>query len=161
MGLAILDSREMRKLRPATGWPLEVIAAICGCSHQYVQRLEKQAVRKMQFFNRVTGCANRGDAEELRLSVSIAFHHAKPPRRVRKKRPPKSPMKRPIIERRACDPIEAAEYIGGRGLLLEYLAAGWLKPFVQRNRLTRYDKYDLDRCIDRHKLEEPVPLKST
>jgi hypothetical protein len=65
-----------------------------------------------------------------------------------------------ILNRRSCSPSEAAAYVGGRQLLLDYKEAGWLKPYVQRNRLTRYDRQDLDRCIDRHKAEgDPFPKR--
>lgn len=59
---------------------------------------------------------------------------------------------------RSLDPEAAALYVGGRQLLSEYLAAQWLRPYVRRKRLTRYDVRDLDLCVDRHKLQEPVPL---
>lgn len=61
------------------------------------------------------------------------------------------------VEKRGLDPVEAAEYVGSKELLRAYIEAGWLKPFVQGNRLTRYDRVDLDKCIDRHKGEDPVP----
>lgn len=58
-----------------------------------------------------------------------------------------------VIQQRSLDPNEAAQYVGGIGLLRSYLAAGWLKPYVQTHRLTRYDVRDLDLVIDRHKRE--------
>lgn len=60
-----------------------------------------------------------------------------------------------LILKRGLDPVEAAEYIGSDDLLRRYVKAGWVKPFVQGKRLTRYDRLDLDRCIDRHKLQQP------
>jgi hypothetical protein len=64
-----------------------------------------------------------------------------------------------IIPKQSLDPEEAAEYVGGIGLLREYVAAGWLKPYVQGKRRTRYDVVDLRGCIDRHKKEgDPIPL---
>jgi hypothetical protein len=61
-----------------------------------------------------------------------------------------------VVLKRSLDPQEAAEYVGGMQLLKEYQAAGWLKPYVQRHRLTRYDRDDLDRCINRHKVQDPT-----
>lgn len=53
---------------------------------------------------------------------------------------------------------ESIAYLGSEQLFTEYQRAGWLKPFQKRNRLTLYDRHDLDFCIDRHKVVEPVPL---
>lgn len=61
------------------------------------------------------------------------------------------------LEKRGLDPQEAALYVGSIEILNRYVRAGWVKPFVQGHRLTRYDRHDLDRCIDRHKLQEPEP----
>src|SRR5689334_12611068 len=57
---------------------------------------------------------------------------------------------------RLLDPNQAAQYVGSVQLLREYVAAGWLVPFIRRHRMTRYDLADLDKCIDRHKLEKPT-----
>ena len=42
-------------------------------------------------------------------------------------------------------------------LLRRFEHAGWLKPFIRGNRLTRYDIRDLDTCIDRLKAGETLP----
>jgi hypothetical protein len=45
---------------------------------------------------------------------------------------------------------EAAEaYVGAPQLLVKLVRAGWLKPTVQRNRLTLYDQRRLDDCVER------------
>ncbi len=56
-------------------------------------------------------------------------------------------------------PNEAAEVFGSEVLLDEMVAAGWIKPRVQRNKLTIYDYSDLARCWARVcKGEMPGPL---
>jgi hypothetical protein len=56
-----------------------------------------------------------------------------------------------MLNKRSVDPVEAAQYVGGIGLLRQYEKAGWLRPYVRGKRCTRYDLVDLDGCIDRHK----------
>ena len=60
------------------------------------------------------------------------------------------------IQKRSLDPEEAAQYVGGIGLLRDYLKWKWLAPYVQGKRCTRYDLNDLNGCIDRHK-KDGVP----
>ena len=55
------------------------------------------------------------------------------------------------LPKRSLDPEEAAQYVGGIGLLRDYLRANWLVPYVRGKRCTRYDLNDLNECIDRHK----------
>jgi ribosomal protein S19E (S16A) len=59
--------------------------------------------------------------------------------------------------KRGVSPDEAAGYIGSKELLRVLEKAGWVKPFVRGNRLTRYDLRDLDHCIERLKAGEPLP----
>ena len=59
--------------------------------------------------------------------------------------------------KRGVSPDEAAGYIGSKELLRVLEKAGWVKPFVRGNRLTRYDIRDLDHCIERLKAGEPLP----
>ena len=59
--------------------------------------------------------------------------------------------------KRGVSPDEAAGYIGSKELLRLVERAGWVKPFVRGNRLTRYDLRDLDTCIERLKAGEPLP----
>ena len=59
--------------------------------------------------------------------------------------------------KRGVSPDEAASYIGSKELLRVLEKAGWVKPFVRGNRLTRYDLRDLDHCIERLKAGEPLP----
>ena len=53
--------------------------------------------------------------------------------------------------RRGLSPEEAAHYVGSKELLRQFQLAKWLKPFIQGNRLTRFDIRDVDTCIDRLK----------
>lgn len=55
------------------------------------------------------------------------------------------------LQPRGLDPAQAAAYVGGQQLIEDWKALGWLKPFVQRHRLTRYDRLELDKCIERQK----------
>jgi hypothetical protein len=55
---------------------------------------------------------------------------------------------------RGLDPDQAAYYVGSAQLLQEYIDAGWIEPFVRRHRLTRYDRMDLDQCIEQQKLQQ-------
>ncbi|MEO8351350.1 MAG: hypothetical protein ABI680_06430 [Chthoniobacteraceae bacterium] len=59
--------------------------------------------------------------------------------------------------RRGVSPEDAAAYLGSKELLRILEHAGWVKPFVRGNRLTRYDLRDLDGCIERLKAGEPFP----
>ena len=59
--------------------------------------------------------------------------------------------------KRGVSPDEAAGDIGSKELLRLVERAGWVKPFVRGNRLTRYDLRDLDHCIERLKAGEPLP----
>ena len=59
--------------------------------------------------------------------------------------------------KRGVSPDEAAGYIGSKELLRVLEKAGWVKPFVRGNRLTRYDLRDLDHCIERLKAGESLP----
>lgn len=60
-------------------------------------------------------------------------------------------------KKRGFNPNEAAIYIGSDQAVDDLVSAGWLKPFLQRNRCTRYDVQDLDACIERMKLGEKLP----
>lgn len=53
--------------------------------------------------------------------------------------------------------MEAGAYVGSLDLMRRFEHAGWLKPFIRGNRLTRYDIRDLDTCIDRLKAGEVLP----
>ncbi|MEI9892845.1 MAG: hypothetical protein WDN28_02740 [Chthoniobacter sp.] len=59
--------------------------------------------------------------------------------------------------KRGLSPSEAADYIGSKELLRQFQWAKWLKPFIQGNRLTRFDIRDLDACIDRLKAGDQLP----
>jgi hypothetical protein len=62
------------------------------------------------------------------------------------------------LPKRSLDPNEAAQYVGGIGLLRLYERAKWLTPYVRGKRCTRFDLHDLNACIDRHKKEgDPTP----
>jgi len=43
-------------------------------------------------------------------------------------------------------PPEAADLFGSQQLLAECVAAGWIKPVVQRHKLTLYDRGHLAAC---------------
>lgn len=62
--------------------------------------------------------------------------------------------------RRGVSPDDAAAYVGSKELLRLLERAGWVKPFIRGNRLTRYDIRDLDGCIDRLKAGEPLPREA-
>ena len=56
-------------------------------------------------------------------------------------------------------PDEAAAVIGSVQLLNEVVQAGWLKPVIQRHKLTLYDGLDIERCWIRICAgEQPQPL---
>ena len=59
--------------------------------------------------------------------------------------------------RRGLSPTEAGAYLGSLDLMRRFEQAGWLKPFIRGNRLTRYDIRDLDQCIERLKAGESMP----
>lgn len=61
--------------------------------------------------------------------------------------------------RRGLSPTEAGTYVGSLELLRQFEQAGWVKPFIRGNRLTRYDVRDLDTCIDRLKAGDVLPKK--
>lgn len=48
---------------------------------------------------------------------------------------------------------DACDYVAGESLLRRLERAGWLKPTVKEKGTTAYDRQDLDRCIERAKLE--------
>jgi hypothetical protein len=48
---------------------------------------------------------------------------------------------------------DACDYVAGETLLRRLERAGWLKPTVKEKGMTAYDRQDLDRCIERAKLE--------
>jgi hypothetical protein len=54
-----------------------------------------------------------------------------------------------LIEPKLLRPIDAAAYIGGEGMLSRFVRSGWLKPIVQRKKLTLYKRADLDLCCNR------------
>ena len=54
-----------------------------------------------------------------------------------------------LIEPRLLRPDDAARYVGGEGMLRRFVEADWLKPVVQRKRLTLYRLADLDACCSR------------
>jgi hypothetical protein len=62
--------------------------------------------------------------------------------------------------KRGLSPIEAASYVGSKELLRQLERSGWVKPFIRRNRLTRYDLRDLDACMDRLKAGEVLPRQA-
>lgn len=53
------------------------------------------------------------------------------------------------LEPRLLRPADAAAYIGGEGMLNRFVRAGWLRPVVQRKKLTLYRRDDLDLCCSR------------
>ena len=56
-------------------------------------------------------------------------------------------------------PDEAAAVLGSVQLLSEIVQAGWLKPVIQRHKLTLYDGLDIERCWTRICAGElPQPL---
>lgn len=54
-----------------------------------------------------------------------------------------------LIQPRLLRPEDAAAYVGGEGMLKRFVEARWLKPVVQRKRLTLYRRADLDACCTR------------
>ena len=44
---------------------------------------------------------------------------------------------------------DAGQYVGCPGLLARMVRAGWIKPVVQRKRLTLFSRAKLDVCADR------------
>jgi hypothetical protein len=57
-------------------------------------------------------------------------------------------------------PDEAAQVVGSEQLLNEMVAAQWLKPKIQRHKMTLYDYSDIAKCWARIcKGEIPPPLK--
>ena len=54
-----------------------------------------------------------------------------------------------LIEPRLLRPDDAAHYVGGEGMLKCFVDAAWLKPLVQKKRLTLYRRVDLDACCSR------------
>lgn len=54
-----------------------------------------------------------------------------------------------LIEPRLLRQDDAARYVGCEGMLKRFVEAGWLKPIVQRKRLTLYRRADLDACCSR------------
>jgi hypothetical protein len=54
-----------------------------------------------------------------------------------------------FIDPRLLRPEEAGRYVGGEGMLRRFVAARWVKPVVQRKRLTLYRRVDLDACCSR------------
>jgi hypothetical protein len=54
-----------------------------------------------------------------------------------------------LIQPRLLRPNDAADYVGGEGMLKHFVKAGWLEPVVQRKRLTVYRRADLDACCSR------------
>jgi len=67
-----------------------------------------------------------------------------------------------LIEPRLLRPDDAARYVGGEGMLKRFVEAGWLRPVVQRKRLTLYRLVDLDACCSRLDAGEfPEPEKAS
>jgi hypothetical protein len=54
---------------------------------------------------------------------------------------------------RLLRPPEAAKYVGGEQVLAKLKEWGWLRPLVERKRLTVYDRCDLDAAVDRLALD--------
>ena len=59
----------------------------------------------------------------------------------------------PRLQQRLCRDFEAIHYVKSQVVFNAFLESGWLTPVVKRHKLTLYDYKDLDRCIDRLKLE--------
>lgn len=55
-------------------------------------------------------------------------------------------MTAPIMTKYGFRPPEAAYAFGSQKLLEEFVAAGWLKPVIQRHKLTLYDRGDIAAC---------------
>jgi hypothetical protein len=61
-------------------------------------------------------------------------------------------------------PDEAATMLGSEQLLNECVAAGWIKPVMQRHKLTLYDGGALAKCWARilaGEVPPPLPRKKT
>ena len=54
-----------------------------------------------------------------------------------------------LIQPKLLRPADAAAYVGCEGMLKHFVESGWLKPVVQRKRLTLYRRADLDACCAR------------
>ena len=54
-----------------------------------------------------------------------------------------------LIQPRLLRPADAADYVGGEGMLRLFVAARWLVPVVRKKRLTLYRRADLDACCSR------------
>jgi hypothetical protein len=54
---------------------------------------------------------------------------------------------------RLLRPADAETYVGGEAMLRYFKERGWLRPVVTRNRLTLYDRLDIDVAADRLKVE--------
>lgn len=54
-----------------------------------------------------------------------------------------------VIEPRLLRAGDAGCYVGCPGLLKRMDAAGWIKPVVQRKKMTVYRRVDLDACCAR------------
>lgn len=58
-------------------------------------------------------------------------------------------------------PTEAAAAVGSKPLLQQMLAANWIKPVIQKHKLTLYDRNDIAHCWERLKNgETPYPVQS-
>ena len=60
-------------------------------------------------------------------------------------------------------PDEAAAVLGSKQLLDECVSAGWLRPTVQRRRMTIYNYGDIARCWERicaGEMPPPLPRKA-
>ena len=58
-------------------------------------------------------------------------------------------MKSQVKEKFGLRPDDVDEALGSRALRLAMVRAGWLKPVVQRHRLTIYDSADVARAWSR------------
>lgn len=54
-----------------------------------------------------------------------------------------------IIQPRLLRAEAAGHYVGCPGLLARMERAGWIKPVVQRKRMTVYQRSKLDECCER------------
>jgi len=54
-----------------------------------------------------------------------------------------------LIDPRLLRPDDAARYVGGEGMLRRFVRARWLKPVVQKKKLTLYRRVDPDACCSR------------
>jgi hypothetical protein len=72
------------------------------------------------------------------------------PRHVEERRTPAVKYSKIVVaEIRMLSKEQAEEYVGGAQVLADMEEGAWIKPAIQRHRLTRYDSKALDAACDR------------